>query len=66
MSNQIERLKKTCKATNTSFAGIQKLIDYYIESLQWDYEEAVEHILYLFNDGTIERIKVMGSDGKET
>ena len=65
MGKTIEDLKEICKQTNTSFSGIEKLIEYYEKSLHWSKDEAIAYAIGLFNNGTIEKIKVLGQDEKE-
>ncbi len=66
---KLEELKKEldtiCESTKTSRKGIQCLIDYYIKSLGWSESEAIKYTIKLFENGTIEMIKVIGKDGKE-
>ena len=65
MGKTIEDLKEICKQTNTSFSGIEKLIEYYEKSLHWSKDEAIAYAISLFNNGTIDQIKVLGQDEKE-
>ena len=65
MGKTIEDLKEICKQTNTSFSGIEKLIEYYEKSLHWSKDEAIAYAIGLFNNGTIDQIKVLGQDEKE-
>ena len=65
MGKTIEDLKEICKQTNTSFSGIEKLIEYYEKSLHWSKDEAIAYAISLFNNGTIDQIKVLGQDAKE-
>lgn len=58
-------LDRICDETKTSRKGIRCLVDYYIDSLGWSENKAVEYIIGLFKDGTIEKIKVIGENGKE-
>jgi hypothetical protein len=64
MGKTIEDLKEICKQTNTSFSGIEKLIEYYEKSLHWSKDEAIAYAIGLFNNGTIDKIKVLGQDEK--
>ena len=64
MGKTIEDLKEICKQTNTSFSGIKKLIEYYEKSLHWSKDEAIAYAISLFNNGTIDQIKVLGQDEK--
>lgn len=57
------RLNELIKKTDTSFEGINLLIDYYIKSLGWSEEQAVEYAIGLFEDGTIDSIKVINGKG---
>lgn len=57
------RLNELIKKTDTSFEGINLLIDYYIKSLGWSKEQAVEYAIGLFEDGTIDAIKVINGKG---
>ena len=65
MGKTIEDLKEICEQTNTSFSGIEKLIVYYEKSLHWSKDEAIAYAIGLFNNGTIDQIKVLGQDTKE-
>ena len=65
MGKTIEDLKEICEKTNTSFSGIEKLIEYYEKSLHWSKDEAIAYAIGLFNNGTIDQIKVLGQDEKE-
>lgn len=57
------RLNELITKTDTSFEGINLLIDYYIKSLGWSKEQAVEYAIGLFEDGTIDSIKVINGKG---
>ena len=59
------KLDKICDDTKTSKKGIRCLVDYYIQSLGWREVDAVKYTIGLFENGTIEQIKVIGKDGKE-
>lgn len=60
-----EELKNICKETNTRYSGIEHLVNYYMKSLGWTEEQAIEYAIRLFHDGTIREIKLLGKDGKE-
>lgn len=55
-----KELLETCKKTKTSVEGMEKLVEYYIKSLGWSEEKANEYALTLFDNGTIDQIKVIG------
>jgi hypothetical protein len=57
------RLNELIKKTDTSFEGINLLIDYYIKSLGWSKEQTVEYAIGLFEDGTIDSIKIINGKG---
>lgn len=59
-----KKLLETCKKTKTSVEGMEKLVEYYIKSLGWSEKKANEYALTLFDNGTIDQIKVIG--GKKT
>ncbi len=59
-----KELLETCKRSKTSAEGMEKLIEYYVKSLGWSERKANEYALALFENGTIERIEVIG--GKKT
>ena len=65
MSELREKLYKICEETETSKEGMEKLVDYYIKSLGWSEEKAVNYAISLFHKGTIRKIKFLGKDGKE-
>ena len=60
-----EKLEAKCKETNTSIHGINLLLEYYKSSLGWDEDKAINYVLELFNNGTIDTIKFIGKDGNE-
>jgi len=64
-SEQRKTLYRKCDQTQTSKLGIDKLIEYYLNSLKWDEKQACDYALTLFENGTIDQIKVLGKDGKE-
>lgn len=57
------KLNELIKRTDTSSKGIELLIDYYIKSLGWSKEQAVEYAIGLFENGTIDSIKVITGKG---
>ena len=65
MGKTLEDLKEICKQTNTSYSGIEFLLKYYQESLHWPLDRASAYVIELFENGTIDSIKVLGKDGKE-
>lgn len=60
-----EQLNQKCEETQTSQKGIEILIDYYINSLGWSEQQAIDYAYSLFDNGTIEQIKMIGKDGEE-
>lgn len=46
--------------SKTNEEGYKKLIDYYIQSLKWSEQKAIKYCIGLFNNGTINEIKVLG------
>lgn len=60
-----KELKEICEQTQTSYNGIKYLLSYYMKSLNWSEEEAINYTLNLFKNGTIEQIKVLNKDGIE-
>lgn len=58
-------LKEICEKTNTRLSGMEFLVDYYIKSLEWSEERALEYAIGLFHNGTITQIKLIGKDGEE-
>ncbi|HOE15727.1 MAG TPA: hypothetical protein PLH82_03730 [Candidatus Paceibacterota bacterium] len=65
MGKTLEDLKEICKQTNTSYSGIEFLLKYYQESLHWSLNKAIAYVIELFENDTIDSIKVLGKDGKE-
>lgn len=63
MSINNEKLKELCKAKGAKIQGIEYLIEYYKKSLGWNEQEAIEYILKLFEDGTIDDIMVISKKG---
>ena len=57
------KLNELIQRTDTSSKGIELLIDYYIKSLGWSKEQAVEYAIGLFENGTIDSIKVINGKG---
>lgn len=60
-----DKLKEICEKTNTSYSGMEYLIQYYIKDLHWSEEKAIEYAIGLFHNGTIREIKLLNSEGKE-
>lgn len=58
-----EKLKELCKAKGAKIQGIEYLIEYYQKSLGWTKQQAIEYILKLFNDGTIDAIMAISKKG---
>ncbi len=65
MSELREKLYKICDEAKTSRSGMDFLVDYYINSLGWSEERAVEYAISLFHNGTIQQIKFIGKHGEE-
>jgi len=59
-----EVLKDICEETGTSKTGIKTLINYYTQNCGWTEESAIEYIYELFENGTIDQIKLIGADGE--
>lgn len=59
------KLNELCEKTDTRKSGIDYLVNYYIESLGWNEEEAIQYAIDLFHNGTISQIKLFGKDGNE-
>lgn len=57
------KLYKLVDDTNTSRKGIDFLVNYYIQSLDWSEDEAIKYAVKLFEDGVIDEIKII--NGKE-
>lgn len=51
-----ETLKALCAGLGAQEAGIEKLLDYYIECCGWTEDNAVEYVYELFENGTIDAI----------
>ena len=60
-----QKLNKTCDETKTSGSGIKYLVEYYINSLGWGEDEALNYAIDLFENGTISQIKIIGKEGQE-
>lgn len=65
LSDLKAELDRICDETKTSKKGIRCLVDYYVESLGWSELEAIRYVIGLFENGTIDAIKVIGENGKE-
>lgn len=46
-------------------AGIAILIEFYINNLGWTEKRAIEYAIELFENGTIEQIKIIGGNDDE-
>jgi hypothetical protein len=57
-----QKLNKICDETKTSRSGIKYLVDYYINSLGWKEDEALNYAIALFESGTVGQIKILGKD----
>ena len=44
---------------------MEMLIKHYTSFLRWTIDEAIDYCLKLFDDGTINSIKILGKDEKE-
>ena len=53
-----EKLMKLCEKHNTNKDGINYLLAYYQRSLKWNEEEAIKYAIGLFENGTIDEIKI--------
>lgn len=60
-----QKLKEICVETNTRLSGMEYLVNYYVNSLNWTEEQAIEYAIELFHNGTIREIKLLGKDGEE-
>lgn len=62
------KLEQLCKEHKTSIDGINLLINYYVSSLHWSEPKAIEYCITLFDNGTIDEIKVIGgkTNGKDS
>ena len=64
MSNNELRTKlyELVEKTETSKAGIDYLVNYYITSLGWSENEALRYTIRLFEDGVIDEIKIINGE----
>lgn len=53
------KLDALCEQTGTRPEGIKALMAYYTENSGWTEQQAVEHIEKLFEDGTVEALKML-------
>lgn len=60
-----QKLKEICEETNTRLSGMEHLVNYYVNSLNWSEEQAIEYAIGLFHNGTIREIKLLGKDGEK-
>lgn len=63
MSISNEKLKELCKAKDTKIQGVEYLIKYYQKLLGWTEQQAIEYVLKLFEDGTIDAIMAISKKG---
>lgn len=61
-----EKLALICKTTDTSEKGINLLLEYYQKILGWSEEKAIAYIIDLFENSTIDAIKVLGTGDGNT
>lgn len=62
-----EKLALICKTTDTNKKGINLLLEYYQKTLGWSEEKAIAYVIDLFENGTIDAIKVLGAgDSKKS
>ena len=52
-------LAALCEATGTRKEGVAALMKYYTETCEWTQTQAIEHIIELFENGTIDLIKAL-------
>jgi len=57
-----QELKEMCEKTDTRISGIEYLIKYYMESLQWTEIESITYVIGLFKNGIIQQIKLLNSN----
>ncbi len=57
-----DTLKELCAETGAREAGIERLLDYYIDGCGWSEDNAAEYVYELFENGTIDMI--MAINGK--
>ena len=60
-----KKLEAICERTKTDLTGIKALLKYYTDTCGWTEEEALNHTIELFENGTIDQIKLFGKDGEE-
>ena len=63
MSDYKQKLNELCKEKGAKIQGIEHLIEYYIKSLGWTEQQAIEYALKLFDDGTIDSIMIISEKG---
>ena len=51
-----DMLKELCAKAGAHEAGVEKLLDYYIDGCSWSEDSAVEYVYELFENGTIDAI----------
>lgn len=56
-----DTLKELCAETGAREAGVERLLDYYIEDCGWSEDSAVEYVCELFENGTIDIIMSISS-----
>lgn len=61
-----EKLALICKTTDTNEKGINLLLEYYQKILGWSEEKAIAYIIDLFENGTIDAIKILGTGDGNT
>lgn len=68
-SKELQDLKNEladeCLKSGTSIKGIEYLVNYYMESLDWSEQESLKYAIGLFQNGTIEQIRMLGKNGEE-
>ena len=60
-----KKLEAICESTETRLSGIEFLLKYYTDTCGWTEKEALNHTIGLFENGTIDQIKLFGKNGEE-
>ena len=54
-----DTLKELCAEAGASEAGIERLLDYYMDGCGWSEDSAVEYVYELFENGTIDALMMI-------
>lgn len=54
-----DTLKELCTETGACEAGVERLLNYYIDGCGWSEDSGVEYVYELFENGTIDALMMI-------